>query len=83
MEKESPGGNPGIMVTIDSEKGLTTSAPRDTKTIDTSGMPRFAEGYPSMSQVIRNALTDAVLLVIYVALALLGAVAAFSAYDLR
>jgi ABC-type transport system involved in multi-copper enzyme maturation permease subunit len=82
-EKESPGGSPGIMVTIDSENGLTTSAPRDTKTIDTSGMPRFAEGYPSMSQVVGTALTDTVLIFIYLALALLGAVSAFSACDLR
>ncbi len=82
-EKESPGGSPGIMVSIDSENGLTTSAPRETKTIDTSGMPRFADEYPSTSEVIGSAMTDTGLLVMYLALALFGAVAAFSVYDLR
>jgi hypothetical protein len=77
-QKES-GDVGGIRITMDSEKGISISSPRDQGTLKLDDMPAFRA--PAQASAVP--LTDLGLLVAAVLAAVIGAFAGFMRYDMR
>ncbi len=69
----------GIRITMDSEKGMSISAPKENGTLDLTDMPQFAP--PANASVMP--VTDIGILVFAILAAFGGAIAGFLRYDMR
>ena len=82
LEEAGPGGGGGIMVMIDSEKGIQVSAPK-AKSLDLSDFPLFVKPSVSVGDAFGTAVVDFSILLLWFVLAFGGAFAAFLKYDVR
>ena len=69
----------GIRITMDSEKGISISSPRENGTLDLTDMPQFSP--PSSASVVP--VTDIGILLFSIMLAFAGSIAGFLRYDMR
>lgn len=69
----------GIRITMDSEKGVSISTPRENGTLNLTDMPQFSP--PAAASVVP--VTDIGILVIAMLAAFAGAIAGFMRYDMR
>jgi len=69
----------GIRITMDSEKGISISAPKENGTLDLTAMPQFSP--PPSSAVVP--VTDIGILLFSILAAFAGSIAGFLRYDMR
>lgn len=81
-QKES-GDVGGFRITVDSERGVSFSAPREGASLDFSGMPSFVYQLPRLGGIAGGLLLDGGLLALATLLAFGWAFAAFLRFDVR
>jgi ABC-type transport system involved in multi-copper enzyme maturation permease subunit len=81
-QKES-GDTGGFRITVDSERGVKFSAPREVGSLDLSGLPSFAHPRATLAEIGSELIIDAGILGLVSLLAFAGAWGAFLRYDIR
>ncbi len=82
-KQKETGGTGGFQITVDSNEGVKFSMPRESGSLDLSGLPAFSPPRSSLSHIAPALIIDAGILALYTLLAFAGAFLAFLKYDLR
>ena len=86
VDEKSAGAGPGagsVMITMDSEKGLSISSGRDNAGVDVSDRPRFAAPQINISSAVQSVMVDAGLLILFTLVSFAAAFASFLRFDVR
>lgn len=76
-------GAGSVMITVDSENGLTVTSGRDNSGVDVSDMPRFSAPDVSLGSSVKSVMIDAGLLVLFTLVAFGAAFVSFLRFDVR
>jgi ABC-type transport system involved in multi-copper enzyme maturation permease subunit len=82
-KQEESGGMGGLMISIDSEKGIDIKDGRKESSLDTSELPKYSEPEITIRQIMTAVVPDIGLLALFTLAALAYSFIAFLRYDLR
>ena len=82
-KQEESGGMGGLMISIDTEKGIDIKDGRKESSLDMTELPRYSEPQISLAQFISAVIPDIGLLIIFILAAFAYSFIAFLRYDLR
>jgi hypothetical protein len=82
-KQEESGGMGGIMISIDTEKGIDIQDGRKESSLDTGELPKYRQPEISFVQMMTSAVLDVALLIIFTLASFAYSFIAFFRYDLR
>ena len=82
-KQKETGGSGGFQITVDSNEGVKFSMPRESGSLDLSGLPAFSPPRTSIGRLAPGLIVDSGILALYALFAFGGAFLAFLKYDLR